>query len=105
MSAIIELMANWTKNTFNYEYDSNDSIGESNDSYDSSESNGSSESDESNESNYSSESNESDDDFVKEILFIFNKVLLIQDILMKEYIISLTEISQSLSPINGTQGM
>ena len=84
---------------------SNDSIGESNDSYDSSESNGSSESDESNESNYSSESNESDDDFVKEILFIFNKVLLIQDILMKEYIISLTGISQSLSPINGTQGM
>ena len=105
MSAIIELIANWTKDTFNYEYDSNDSIGESNDSYDSSESNGSSESNESNESNYSSESNESDDDFVKEILFIFNKVLLIQDILMKEYIISLTEISQSLSPINGTQGM
>ena len=45
-----------------------------------------------------------DNDGVYEIAVIINKLLLIQNIAMKELIISLNEVNTTLSLHNGTQG-
>ena len=45
-----------------------------------------------------------DDDVVNEITLIINKVLLIQNIVIKELIVSLNEVNTTLSLYNGTQG-